>query len=145
MKKSILTTAAAVIMAAAAISQTPADTTETGRGGTFVMAPGPRLTLASRHLDLGDVATGSRTIDSISFRNTGTEPLVIKSIFSQCGCTAPSFPRDTIAPGEGGWITIRFDAGGVGYGKFRKRVRVKSNALNATETIYVEGKIHSAD
>lgn len=46
--------------------------------------------------------------DTLSFRNSGTEPLVINSIFSDCVCTVPAWSEAPVAPGQLGKIRVKF-------------------------------------
>jgi hypothetical protein len=45
---------------------------------------------------------------SFPFRNTGTEPITIKSVRSACGCMVPKIRNMVIHPGETGEITAVF-------------------------------------
>jgi hypothetical protein len=67
---------------------------------------------------------------TFSFRNTGSEPLVITNVQVTCGCTTPKgWPRDPIQPGDGGEITVGFNTSGKS-GRQHKPVTVISNAVN---------------
>lgn len=74
------------------------------------------------------------------FKNTGNEPLVISNAKGSCGCTVPSWPREPIAPGETGSITVKYDTKRVGV--IGKSVTLQSNAINApTKTIRIKGNV----
>ena len=102
---------------------------------------GPRLVLESKVIDFGMMKADEVREDTLSFRNSGTEPLVIHSIFSDCGCTVPAWSEAPVAPGQSGKIRVKFSSKGRLPGSFRKVIRVRSNAVNSLEVVFVEGKV----
>ncbi len=64
-----------------------------------------------RH-DFGTVNEGDIVRHVYKFTNTGTVPLIINNAKSTCGCTVPEWPKDPIAPGKSGEISVRFDTKG---------------------------------
>lgn len=73
------------------------------------------------------------------FTNTGNEPLVIHQAFASCGCTVPTFTKESIAPGKSGELKVVYNGKGKMYGHFKKTVSVRSNATNALVRVYIEG------
>jgi hypothetical protein len=65
-----------------------------------------------------------------SFRNTGAQPVTIKSLRSSCGCTTARLEKKTYAPGEQGEVTLRFKFGDR-KGLYRKTVTVNTDEQNA--------------
>jgi hypothetical protein len=59
--------------------------------------------------NLGAVIRGEIATHTVSFENTGPEPLIIRKIGHSCGCIATAASGTTIAPGAKGTIAIRFD------------------------------------
>lgn len=100
---------------------------------------GPKLQLDSRKVNFGEIEGGKWYVDSVGFTNTGDSVLVIRNIFSGCGCTAASFSDGPIAPGERGMIKVKYRGSTGAAGPFHKTVRVRSNAINHSEIIFVEG------
>jgi len=92
-------------------------------------ANGPVIKLEKVAHDFGDITQGDKVEETFKFTNAGTEPLIITNIQVTCGCTAPKWPRDPIAPGGKGEITIAFNSAGK-IGKQNKVVTVISNAVN---------------
>ena len=81
--------------------------------------------------DFGDIYQGDKVEETFKFTNTGTEPLIITNVQVTCGCTTPKgWPRDPIAPGGKGEITIAFNSAGKS-GRNNKVVTIVSNAVNA--------------
>lgn len=96
--------------------------------------PGALLTWEKSNYDFGDIKQGERVEHTFHFSNTGTEPLMITNVTTQCGCTAPKgWPRDPIAPGRSGEITLVFDSTGK-FGRVNKVATVMSNAVNKEGT-----------
>jgi hypothetical protein len=92
--------------------------------------------------DFGEIAQGEKVEYTFRFSNIGTEPLMITNVTTQCGCTAPKgWPRDPIAPGGKGEITLVFDSTGK-FGRVNKVATVMSNAVNKDEgQILLSGSI----
>lgn len=73
------------------------------------------------------------------FTNTGNQPLVIHQAFASCGCTVPTFTKESIAPGKSGELKVVYNGKGKLPGHFKKTVSVRSNATNALVRVYIEG------
>lgn len=86
---------------------------------------GPVLTLESNTIDYGQIEKNSEPLRSVSFTNTGTEPLIIKSARGNCGCTVPKWPKEPILPGETKQLEVRYATNRVG--KFSKKVTLQTN------------------
>ena len=92
---------------------------------------GPVLSWQTASFDFGDIVQGEKVEHTFYFSNTGTEPLIITNIATQCGCTTPKgWPRDPILPGGKGEVTLSFNSAGK-YGRQNKVATVVSNAANA--------------
>ncbi|HLF63249.1 MAG TPA: DUF1573 domain-containing protein [Saprospiraceae bacterium] len=109
---------------------TPANGAETG---------GPIMTLDSDVVDYGDIAFGADPLRKITFKNTGTEPLVISNAKGSCGCTVPTWPREPILPGEAGEIEVRYDTKRPG--TINKTIKITTNEAVNTHTVRVIGNI----
>lgn len=70
--------------------------------------------------------------------NIGDEDVTVISAVANCGCTRPEYPRRPIAPGDTLSISVTYDPSGRP-GRFRKQVKVRSNAgesvLNINGTV----------
>jgi hypothetical protein len=100
---------------------------------------GPIMTLDSDVVDYGDIAHGSDPLRKISFKNTGTEPLIISNAKGSCGCTVPTWPREPILPGEVGEIEVRYDTKRPG--PINKTIKITTNEVVNTHTVRVTGNI----
>jgi hypothetical protein len=94
-------------------------------------ASGPVITFEKKSHNFGDIYQGDKVEETFKFTNTGNEPLIITNVQVTCGCTTPKgWPRDPIAPGGKGELTIAFNSAGKS-GLQNKVVTVISNASNA--------------
>jgi hypothetical protein len=92
---------------------------------------GPIITWEKKTHDFGDIVQGDKVEQTFYFTNTGNEPLLITNVQVSCGCTTPKgWPRDPIAPGGKGELTVSFNSAGK-MGKQSKPVTIISNASNA--------------
>lgn len=101
----------------------------------------PSLHLGSKEMDLGSIPLDSVKYGEVWVHNRGAEPLVITQVFTDCSCTATEYAKDPIEPGDSAVLRVRFNSRGRGPGSFRKVVRIRSNARNRTELLFIKGKI----
>jgi Protein of unknown function (DUF1573) len=90
---------------------------------------GPALTFKEDYHDFGDIKQGALVEHVFEFTNTGDSILVLQKAYSTCGCTVPSYPKEGIAPGQTGQITVKFNSEGK-MGLNNKIITVLSNAKN---------------
>lgn len=144
MKKIIIVMAMTLLAIAIprAISAQTAASTDNGQQ-EMEMQPKAHLRLDSLYINMGLIKRDSVGTAIMHFRNTGDAPLQILRIFSECGCTVPSYSSDEVMPGDEGEIKIRFKSKGRQPGPFRKALRIRSNADNPREVLIVKGRILS--
>lgn len=100
---------------------------------THAKANGPVISFEKKNHDFGDIYQGDKVEETFKFTNTGTEPLIITNVQVTCGCTTPKgWPRDPIAPGGKGEITIGFNSAGK-MNRQNKVITIISNATNSDE------------
>lgn len=90
----------------------------------------PMISFETETIDYGNIAKGSDGIRIFVFENTGDAPLEIQGVRSSCGCTIPKKPEASIAPGEKGEITVRYDTKRLGV--FRKTITVNTNVVSTS-------------
>ena len=74
------------------------------------------------------------------FQNTGKEPLVLQNVYSSCGCTVPSWPKEPIMPGKKSAITVKYNTSRIG--KIDKMITVISNASNTPRVeLHIKGEV----
>ncbi len=99
-----------------------------------------QLTFTNREHDFGEILEGKVVEYSFTFKNTGNYPLMLQDIRTTCGCTAPEWTREPIAPNEEGKIIIRFNTAHKA-GQQRKIITVISNASNSSEALVMFGTV----
>ncbi len=97
---------------------------------------GPEIKFVEPTHDFGDITQGDKVEYVFAFSNTGTEPLILSRVLTTCGCTAPSWPREPIAPGEKAEMKVSFNSTGK-MGMQNKVITVISNATNSSERISI--------
>ncbi len=106
---------------------------------------GPVITFTEKIFDFGQIASGEVVEHVFTFTNTGNAPLIISNAKGSCGCTVPSYARETaIAPGESSEMTVRFNSRGKS-GIQSKTVTIYSNAQNSPEVIRIKAAIQAPD
>lgn len=93
--------------------------------------------------DYGNVKYGANGTCTFEFTNTGNAPLIISKAQGSCGCTVPSWPKEPIAPGAKGVITVKYDTKRPG--AINKNVTISSNAINEpNKVIRIKGNVAPA-
>lgn len=87
--------------------------------------------------NFGRINEGQKLALSFRFKNTGDNPLVIRSVQPSCGCTVADYPKEPIAPGAEGEITGEFDSKGR-EGLQHKELTVMSNSLYGIDKVSFE-------
>lgn len=89
---------------------------------------GAKIEFMKETHDYGTVKYGGDGTCTFEFKNTGNEPLIISNAKGSCGCTVPEWPKEPIAPGAKGKITVKYDTKRAG--AINKSVTITSNAIN---------------
>jgi hypothetical protein len=85
--------------------------------------------------DFGDIYQGDKVEYTFHFTNNGIQPLIITNVEVTCGCTTPKgWPRDPIAPGESGDLTVAFNSTGK-IGRQNKVITVTSNSVGTDNQV----------
>ncbi len=102
---------------------------------------GPEIEFEQLNHDFGNVEYGGKCEVEFKFTNTGNEPLIIQKPKTSCGCTASSWPKEPILPGESEAIVVTYKTT-TKVGNFNKSVTVTSNAMvNNTVVLRIKGAI----
>ncbi|MEO6901757.1 MAG: DUF1573 domain-containing protein [Bacteroidia bacterium] len=88
--------------------------------------------------DFGVIKFAGNGTYEFKFKNTGKEPLIITDAKGSCGCTVPTYPKNTpVNPGNYQKIKVTYDTKRPG--NFTKTVTVYSNAKTPEKTITIKG------
>lgn len=88
----------------------------------------------------GFVKKGELVKLNYPFTNAGNQPLIITDAKVECSCTSVEFPKQPIAPGQQGTVTVTFDTKSV-YDRQDRIVEIISNAKNNPQKIRFKGVV----
>lgn len=100
---------------------------------------GPVMTFEKVEIDYGTIAQNSDPLRKFKFKNTGTEPLVIKNARGSCGCTVPNYKKEPVASKESGEIEVRYDTQRVG--AFVKTITIETNEGEQPRVLTIKGTV----
>lgn len=98
----------------------------------------PAMKFDETTFKFGTIKQGDKIDHKFKFKNTGSAPLVIKTVDVSCGCTFPSYPFMPIEPGKEGIIEVTFNSEHK-IGRQKPTVTVVTNARPRTVKLYLEG------
>ena len=133
MKKILLTFAIAAITAGGAVAQQQPKKQPTAPQAQA--KAGPVITFEEAEYNFGDITQGDVVEHTFTFKNTGTQPLVIDRIDVTCGCTTPTWTKEPILPGKTGTVVAKFNSAGK-LGNQKKAITVHSNVGEPT-SVYI--------
>ena len=100
----------------------------------------PVMTFEKTEHDFGTITQEKKVSHTFQFTNTGKSPLIIQSASATCGCTVPEWPKEPIAPGESGKITVEFDPTGK-VGQQAKQVTIRANTQPEINQVTIKTNI----
>lgn len=107
---------------------------------------GPKIVFEQTCLDMGKFDRDSTQVATFRFRNEGTAPLVVSGVTGGCRCTsARNWSRDSVAPGDTGFIDVSYSGFRQPSGDFRRAVTVRTNAVNfknGVARIFITGHVN---
>ncbi len=144
MKKSILMLAAIVAFSFTSCKENAADKAADTAGAdatTTVDASAdaakfPVMVFETTEHDFGTIDQGTNVEHLFKFTNTGDAPLVVVDAKSSCGCTVPTWSRESIPPGGEGEMLVKFN--GSGQNQVSKTVTITANTQNGKELIKIK-------
>lgn len=100
----------------------------------------PQLKFEKTTIDLGEFCMDEPVRKcAFKFTNVGNAKLVINKVRVTCGCTVVDYPKDFIAPGACGVITVTYDGSHSMPGRFKKSVTIEANTKNVLTRIFIQG------
>ncbi len=100
----------------------------------------PKIEFEKTTVDIGTFSEDDPVQKAtFKFKNTGEKKLVINYVHTSCGCTAADFPKDFIAPGDSGQITVTYDGSGKLPGPMKKYVQIFTNCKDELTRIFIQG------
>ena len=91
--------------------------------------------------NFGNVKEESEKVSTIfSFKNISDKPIFIVKVETSCGCTTPEYTKDTIMPGDTGFVKAIFETRGR-QGDFHKNLFVHFNKENFYQSLMISGYV----
>lgn len=100
----------------------------------------PTLIFDPPSLELGDVQPGQKVTRTVTYRNSGDQPLNIAWVQSSCGCTVAQPEKRRLAVGESGRLTVEYKAREPGE-SIRQTIRVYQRGRQVPAVLQVSGKV----
>jgi hypothetical protein len=98
------------------------------------------ISFTEKEFDFGTIKEGDVVNHVFKFTNTGKSPLVIQNASAPCGCTVPAWPKEPVAPGASGEITVKFNSKGKS-GIQNKPVTIVANTQPDVSTVTLKGNV----
>lgn len=73
------------------------------------------------------------------FKNIDSQPILLQTVRTSCGCTAATWTETPIAPGDSGEIVVEYDA--YQRGEFKKKIRVFFDRQRKPEILWIRGEV----
>jgi|GEM_PF-1053288 len=73
------------------------------------------------------------------FKNIDTQPILLQTVRTSCGCTAATWTEAPIQPGEMGEVVVEYDA--YQRGEFKKKIRVFFDRQRKPELLWIHGEV----
>jgi hypothetical protein len=109
--------------------------------GFGAQAQGPDSTVVfdSTVHDFGEIQQGTSQSFVFEFTNRGSEPVLIQSVRPSCGCTTPSWTKEPVEPGKGGYVQATYNA--TATGPFNKSLTVMCSGSPESIVLHVKGTV----
>ena len=100
---------------------------------------GAGIVFESETIDYGTIPHNADGKREFAFVNNGNKPLIITNAQGSCGCTVPTYPKEPIAPGGKGVISVKYATDRVG--AFTKTVTLTTNSTEPTKVLTIKGNV----
>ncbi|MDR0661555.1 MAG: DUF1573 domain-containing protein [Prevotellaceae bacterium] len=105
---------------------------------------GPEIIFDSSTYDFGTITVGDAGEFEITFKNGGTEPLLLQNVHGCCGAKIVSYTKDPVLPEKSGAIKVKIHTGGAG--TVSKTITVVSNdSKSSTTRVQFKGTIKALE
>jgi len=103
---------------------------------TLSLLAQPAIKFDNTTIDFGTIKEdGGNPSKKIEFTNTGKQNLLITKVNPGCGCLTADYTKTPIAPGQKGFITVKFNPYGRP-GDFNKKMKVSTNEPKFSDPNY---------
>lgn len=98
------------------------------------------IVFTENEFDFGTINQGDKVMHVFTFKNTGSNDLIISTANGSCGCTVPEFTKDPISPGKTGTMKVSFSSTGKS-GPQQKTVTVSANVPNGAQVLTIKANV----
>lgn len=102
---------------------------------------GRHLAVPRRPLSMGFIAPDSRATINFPVSNCGTEPVAIKKVLANCGCTVARINAKVLNPGEAATIHVTFRSRGFWRGVEKKIFIISDDDSKPVRTVTLLGYV----
>lgn len=102
----------------------------------------PHLVFQDTVHEFGRLYEGEVATATFHFTNQGPQPAIISHASGSCGCTVADYPREPIAPGQGGTIKVKFHTADRS-GHQEKSVTLLTNDRQGIHRLYIKAEVAS--
>lgn len=103
----------------------------------------PAFKFEKESYDFGEITEGEKVSYEFKFKNVGKSPLIITSATATCGCTVPEYPKEPVAPGADGVISVVFNSAGKP-GMQNKVITITANTSPEITQVNILGNVLAA-
>jgi len=118
-------------------NQTPKKPTSADQNSTSGKA---KFVFSEEIHNFGTLKAGEVVAFTFTFKNEGTQPLIINSADGGCACTEIKLPEQPIEPGKEGYIEVTYNSAGEA-GRQLKTIILESNAEPEQKKIYIKADV----
>lgn len=126
-------------------SSTTAESTKTKieavKNTSAPTGPVAKFNFTEKEFDFGEITEGDKVTHVFNYTNTGEVPLTITNVRTTCGCTAPNWSREPLAPGESAELTVTFNSAHK-KGTQVKRVTISANVEDGMDVVTIRAKVN---
>ncbi len=101
----------------------------------------PKLDISEREVDLGKISSGNTLSKAISLQNTGSQPLNIRKVVSNCDCLRFEIPAYDLKAGAEIELKFTFDPKGRRGIDHKTLTFFSNDPLNPTQTVVIKSRI----
>lgn len=95
--------------------------------------------LTERDHDFGKLRRERPQTFVFRFKNLSSQPILLQTVRTTCGCTAAQWTEAPVASGETGEISVEYDA--YQRGGFSKKIRVYFDQQRKPEILWIRGEV----
>ncbi|KXX68053.1 hypothetical protein AVL50_23845 [Flammeovirga sp. SJP92] len=114
---------------------------EVVQGTVAPTGPVAKFQFEEKEFDFGEITEGDKVTHVFNYKNTGEVPLLITNVRTTCGCTAPNWSKEPLAPGETAELTVSFNSAHK-KGTQVKRVTISANVEDGMDVVTIRAKVN---